>query len=92
MINQTNANVDMQSITTPLIQLGEQLTLALVREIFIQHSPIIFFFFQKLLNQNLKNTDTEDLSSRGNSGSYTASVSGMSRDMRFNLNDNRCLF
>lgn len=30
MINQTNATVDIQSITTPLMQLGEQLTLALV--------------------------------------------------------------
>lgn len=54
MINQTNANVDMQSITTPLIQLGEQLTLALVREIFIEHSPIIFFFFPEIIKSKFK--------------------------------------
>ncbi len=31
IINQTNKTIDIQSISTPLIQIGEQLTLALVR-------------------------------------------------------------
>jgi hypothetical protein len=31
IINQANKTIDIQSISTPLIQIGEQLTLALVR-------------------------------------------------------------
>jgi len=31
IINQTNKTIDIQTISTPLIQIGEQLSLALVR-------------------------------------------------------------
>lgn len=57
IINQTSNNVELQELWTPILQLGDQLTTALVRSFVHVRNRSSSKFFQKCLNEDFRSTD-----------------------------------